>query len=470
MAAKESQGLQAIVIVLTILLLLTGVGLLLVNNARKTAVAQAADAQRQASDSQSAQAKLQAEANSYKQWIGFQEGDLFETLQPLYEEDAKRYNTSEEGTFAYKTALESVTEENRALARNESVATQQVRELTETLSTIEAQKEAQIAATKAELQKAAQDLATQKQQFEERYAALNAEKQQRAQQIEADRAAHEEALAKANAEQMALENNIAKLERSIDKLREGVPNPDQFAQPADGAVSLVNQRHGKVWINLGSADGLRPQVTFSVVANNIADAEAAAQKGTIEVTRILDDHMAEATITSDDPKNPLMPGDRIYSQVWDRGRVVNFGIAGVIDLDKDRQSDLGRLKSIIAANNGRVVAAPDETGALPEGAELQVDTRYLVLGEYPTGTMAEDQALRDSWDTLSDQAEKLGVETIALEEFVKLMGWQLDNRSIAMGPGARAEDFPPQAREQELPRKRVQPSGTFRQRLPGVSY
>ena len=34
MAARENQGLQAIVITLTILVLLLGVGLLLVNNAR----------------------------------------------------------------------------------------------------------------------------------------------------------------------------------------------------------------------------------------------------------------------------------------------------------------------------------------------------------------------------------------------------------------------------------------------------
>ena len=59
MAAKENQGLQAIVIVLTILLLLTGVGLLLVNNARKTAVAQVTDLQAQVGKSNETQAKLE---------------------------------------------------------------------------------------------------------------------------------------------------------------------------------------------------------------------------------------------------------------------------------------------------------------------------------------------------------------------------------------------------------------------------
>jgi hypothetical protein len=470
MAAKDSQGLQAIVIVLTIFLLLTGVGLLLVNNARKTAVAQAADSQRQVQESNTAQGKLQAEANNYKRWIGFPEDAQIEVLQTQYDEDGKRFGATEDAPLQYRTTLENLQEEYRAIARNEAVAKEQLKALTEQLAVIEAQKEAQIKEHQTALQKASEDAAAQKNQFEEQYAAITKERDEIRAQIEKDRAAHEESLGKLNTERTSLENVIAKQGRQIEKLNEGVPSADQFAQPADGRISWVNQRNGTVWINLGSADGLRPQVTFSVVADGIADAEAATQKGSVEVVRILDAHMAEATITSDEPTDPLLPGDRIYSQVWDRGRQVSFGIAGFVDLDKDRSSDLQLLKNIIAANNGRVVAAPDDTGKLPEGAELQVGTRYLVLGEYPEGTLATDAALRASWNALSDQAEQLGVPTIALDEFVKLMGWQLNTRSVNLAAGSRPEDFPPRARGQEMPRKTGQPAGTFQKRLPGVSY
>jgi hypothetical protein len=178
--------------------------------------------------------------------------------------------------------------------------------------------------------------------------------------------------------------------------------------------------------------------------------------------------MAEAQITSDDPKNPILTGDRIYSQVWDRGRTVGFAIAGKIDLDKDGQDDLQRLKDIIAANSGRVDASPDEAGAL-EG-ELKIDTRYLVQGEYPKGTLPRDSAIVASWTTLSEDAERLGIETIPLEEFVKLMGWRIDNRSVAMDATSRAEDFPPEKQGEVLPRKPVQPTGAFKKRLPAVSY
>jgi len=469
MAAKENQGLQAIVIVLTIFLLLTGVGLLLVNNARKTAVAQVADLQTKQSESQTAQAKLQQEASNYKAWVGFQEDALYDTLAPQVEEDKNRYGLGvDEASRTYKTMLQNVFDEKEKLVKNEANAKAEVKSLKEKLLALESEKEAQVKEHLAALEKAKQDLADVQAKAKQQYDEISAKNADIAKSMEGDRAKHAEEMAKINAEKTAVETANAKLERLVDKLREGVASPDQFAQPADGRVTWVNQRYGKVWIDLGSSDGLRPQVTFSVAAEGNADAEQAEKKASIEVIRILDAHMAEAQITSDDPKNPILTGDRIYSQVWDRGRTVGFAIAGKIDLDKDGQDDLQRLKDIISANSGRVDAAPNEAGAL-EG-ELKIDTRYLVLGARPDGAQARDAALRASWETLSADAERLGIETIPLEEFIKLMGWRIDNRSIVMDETARAEDFPPEAQGDVPPRKTVQPSGVFKKRLPGVSY
>ena len=79
---------------------------------------------------------------------------------------------------------------------------------------------------------------------------------------------------------------------------------------ADGRVSWVNQ-NGTVWINLGAADSLRRQMTFTVYDADQHDAAKAEKKGSLEVTRILGDHMAEARITEDDPKNPIITGDQV---------------------------------------------------------------------------------------------------------------------------------------------------------------
>ena len=63
-AAKDNQGLQAIVIVLALLVVGLAVGLFLINNAKKTATARAEQAETSAQNASSAERKAQEEANN----------------------------------------------------------------------------------------------------------------------------------------------------------------------------------------------------------------------------------------------------------------------------------------------------------------------------------------------------------------------------------------------------------------------
>jgi hypothetical protein len=366
----------------------------------------------------------------------------------------------------YRPILASIFEENRKLVLNIATATEEVKTLKGRLLAVETEKDKQVQEFQAAMEKARADMAAERQKFTDDYARINTEKQGIQKQMDELRAAHEEAIATLNTEKSQLQRQIDELEDSIAKLRLGLPEVDQFAQPADGRITWVNQRLGTVSVDLGSADGLRPQVTFSVAASGLEDAAEADKKGAIEITEILGPHAARARITEDEPTDPLQPGDRIYSQVWDRGRQVGFGIAGVIDLDKDGKDDLERFKAIIAASGGVVDAAPDATGK--KQGEMKVSTRYLVLGEYPNDARLGE--LRTSWLELEREAKALGIETIGLDEFLSLMGWRREARSVPLGPGARAEDFPVRPRGQELPRETGQPGGAFRRRLPTTTY
>jgi type II secretory pathway pseudopilin PulG len=466
MAARENQGLQALVIALTIFVLLLGVGLLLVNNARKTAVARATEAENRANTANQTAAKAQSEAGTYKQWIGFGENDAFEATQEQYKKDMETYgvNMDEEGR-KYATLLGNIFEENRKLVQNEANAKQQIKDLTARVAAIEAEKEAQVKKFEEQMKTAASDAAKARTDFEEQYATMKSEKEKLAAELATKQKSYDEDIVKLENDRKALETSIIKLENSIDKFQARLPEADPFAQPADGEITWVDQANRTVWINLGAADGLRPQVTFSIAAEGLDDAQAAEKKGSIEVTRVDAAHTAEARITSDEDTNPLMPGDRIYSLVWDRGRQVGFGIAGIIDMDGDGKEDLELLKSVIAANNGRVDAAPDKTGK--QQGEIQVDTRYLILGEFPSD---RNQEFRATWDALSQEAESLGVETIPLQEFLPLIGWHADARSVRMGAAARAQDFPARPPGESLPRKPVQPTGAFKPRQAGTAY
>src|SRR5690606_29843642 len=145
---------------LTIFLLLTGVGLVLVNNSRKTYLAQVGDLQKQNSDAQTKQAKLESEAANYKNWIGFSEDALYESLQPQFDEDMKRFGIGDdEASKHYKTMLENVFEEKEKLVKNEVNSKAEIKSLKEKLVALEAEKDARVKEHLAALEKAKQDLA-----------------------------------------------------------------------------------------------------------------------------------------------------------------------------------------------------------------------------------------------------------------------------------------------------------------------
>jgi hypothetical protein len=286
-------------------------------------------------------------------------------------------------------------------------------------------------------QKAEQDLAAQRNQFEQDRGALETKQQELLGIVDKQKKDFEEKVAKLTAEQKQYTDQIAKLELAVKNLLEGTKKPEASFEVADGRISSVNQ-DGTVWINLGRADSLRRQVTFSVFDADRDDAEKATKKASIEVTRLLGDHMAEARVTSDEPTNPILAGDLIYSQVWQRGRKLRFALAGIIDIDNDGQSDMQLARELIELNGGVVDMYVKDDGTT-EG-QITANTKYLVLGEYPNA--ATQVALQKPWEDMHREAQSLGVETITISDFLNQMGYRPQDRTVQLGAGASARDFP----------------------------
>ncbi len=480
MAARDSQGLQAIVITLAILVLGLGVGLIFVHKAKTKAQAQAQDASKNRDEARNALGNAQTEANQYKVWIGFKASDNLETLGKLIEGerdgngkliregDFDRYGkTFGEDMRFYRTILESIYEENSKLAQGETAAKVQVKSLEERILAIEKQKEEQIAQANTTLKQAEQDAASEYIKFEKQRAEITSEKNEIAGQLDKQRRKFDQQRAAHETVTKEQSKQIAKLERSIEVLRSGQAEKDIFAQPSDGRITFVNQRYKKVWLDLGKADHLRPQTVFTVYGADENDALSAEQKGTIEVIRILDNHLAEARITSDDFKRPLMRGDQIYSQVWDRGRQVGFALTGMIDMDNDGIDDIDLLRRVIAINGGRVDATPNAENGKMDG-QMTVDTRFLVLGKH-----SEDPrhvGLRKAWGEMNKEADTLGIETILLDDFLRLLGWVPDSKMVKLGTGAKPEDFKPRFKEGVQPITPTSGSDLFQRRTPPPSF
>lgn len=469
MASRDNQTMQIFIIVLALVSLCLSVGLFMVNNARKTAVAQAKNAKESENAARATASEKNNEATEYKAWLGYPEADTFQTLTQTYDEDMKRWGSTFENP-SFRTILENIFEENRKLAQSEGDAKAQAKDLKLKLLEVEKQKNEQIEEFTAKANKAIQDKEGLRIQFDKDRDQSNQEKAQIAAQLAEKREEVDRLVAEHNATEQALEDKITKLDRVIEILKSKTAIPDPYAQPEDGRIAWVNQREGKVWINIGESDELRPQVTFSVYSGDTNDVNAGESKGSIEVIRLLGTGMAEARITDDKSTRPLMEGDKVYSQVWNRGRKVGFAITGFIDLNDDGTDDTEQLKRIIQLNNGVVDAVPTESGEID--GEMTVDTRYLILGKHPENQLGSSDAIRKAFQSMSEEADTLNIEVITLEEFLSLMGWRAEHRAVKVGKSARSEDFPPRAdRDRDYrPRKLNSSESLFRQRKPQPRY
>ena len=469
MATKDNQNLQIVIISLTILVFVLGGLAIWLNGKKNTAQTRAEDSASKQRDAERSEQLIQAQANNYKVWMGFNEEDSDDTLQQLFAQDMDRFGRNyEEQSWKYRNLLENLSSENEKLSSEKSEKGNEVTKLKLRLLALEKEKDAQIAIHLKKEQQAIAEKESLKNQFETRRRAMIEENNKIATQVSEQANRIDELIASHDSKEKELNGEIAKLKRDILILLDNQAVPDPYAQPADGFIRFVDQRERKVWVNLGEEDQLRPHVTFSVFSGDGSDLSASETKGSIEVTRVISAHLSEALITSDIPTRPIAVGDKVFSQVWNRGRKVGFAIAGAIDVNNDGIDDTDQLKQIVLINDGKVDASPDGNGGVD--GRMTADTRYLIQGKYPEGARKNEENTRKSYDRMTKDASSLGIETIRLDEFLRLLGWDVHNRSTKLGSRSRPEDFPPQKSETQGPQNTNSQRSKFRPRQPRATY
>ncbi|TWT48812.1 hypothetical protein [Botrimarina hoheduenensis] len=436
MAARQDQTQQIALIACGVLIFVLGIGLYFAYSSYQKEAAAVADLTQRRDTSDKAAREATLQAVDLKQMLGFAGEANFSDVTEQFEADKKRLM----GTFAetnrnYRAVIDTLAEENRKIALQETEAKTRAKDLKDRLVAMEKEKDAEILKHKQELDKAKADLAAEQSNYEIERARINAETKRLATRVKELQSETEKAIAAAQTAKGVAEDELDKTKRANEVLlsERAVDNPS--FEVADGRVTFVNQATGAAWINLGSADSLQRQVTFSVFESDLTDAGKADKKGSVEVVRILGDHLAEARITSDDPTNPVLPGDQVYSQVWQRGKQRRFALTGLIDLDGDGRSDLQQAKDLIALNGGVLDASLEDDGTVD--GEITINTRYLVLGDYPE--QASKGSIRSGFDTMSKEAALRGVETMSLIDFMSQMGYEPTEGTFRFGGGSGAK-------------------------------
>lgn len=238
-----------------------------------------------------------------------------------------------------------------------------------------------------------------------------------------------------------LQNDKKRLFAINDRLRQKVNDAtrESFDRP-NGELRYVDYNNKLVWVNIGEADGLPVGTTFSVYSRGVNGLGRGPEdvKGAIEITKVLEAHLAEARIIKDDPAQPMAPQDPIFTPIWAAGRKLSVAVAGFIDIDQDGQNDRDAFHEFLSAANCILDLEIDDAGEVV-GPGITANTKYLVMAPLPDPTKvahndkeATDKILRET-KKLEEQARLLGIRTVTLNDFLTKMGYVPQRRNFRPG-------------------------------------
>jgi hypothetical protein len=211
------------------------------------------------------------------------------------------------------------------------------------------------------------------------------------------------------------------------------------------------------YINLGLADNVAPQLTFSIHGVGPDGKPEQAPKGSLEVVSPQPGHVSEARITQvkDRQRNPILEGDVLFNPTWSPTQKKHVAIAGIVDLAGDGRNGLPEFIRYLERHNVVVDCYVDlnDLKVKRDGKEIEakdgitIQTDYLVLGMgqeviapgLDRGGYGKE--LEKQVEEMRKQAVQKGVPLIALPRYLDNMGYRLPSGSTLGSPSYRF--FPP---------------------------
>jgi hypothetical protein len=206
----------------------------------------------------------------------------------------------------------------------------------------------------------------------------------------------------------------------------------------DWKIVRMDQRGTRPYINLGSADRVRPQLTFSIHSLGLDGKMSPESKGTLEVVTILGDHLSQTRITGvkDPNKNPILEGDVLYNPLWNPSLKKHVAIAGLIDLSGvSRDPELGLADFLRHLEKENVIVdayiEPKAPFAI-KGKGVNLQTDMLILGEssdfFTDGrerSIDIAKRLEGSIQEMRRQAKENGVAIVSLRKYLESIGYRV---------------------------------------------
>jgi len=439
--ARENQGLQIALIIFVMLTIVLGVTTFLFYRQYDEADAKAKQNDKKATDAQTEVSNREVDIKDLKEIIDSRDAELAAVTEKSTK-DREPYKKLEKDAADKLPSYHKVVQHLIKLLDDRQIALDNAQEENKKFKaeykTRVATMTPQIEQAEQARDKARADQASDQAEFKKAREAFKKQQDEVAELLDKARKDSAAQLAKAEGKLQETEKQLTKAaEQNQENVKYIEGTRQETITTFCGQVKWVNLRNNTVWIDLGRADGLSRQTTFSVYAADAIDLSPAGKKASIEVTQIQGEHSAEARIVEDKISDPIMPGDKIFSPIWSPGQRRHFALLGFMDLDGDGRSDLETVRNLITMNGGVVDYVLDESG---EQGTMSVNTRYLVKGDPPNvkggaaGDKKIDEYVKDYGKALK-RAESLGVQTLALSDLLQRMGWKQPSSLIRFGRG-----------------------------------
>ena len=441
--ARENQGLQITLIVFVMFTVVLAVTTYLFYRKFDEASIKADTNAGKASQLAVDKTELKNDLKKLKQMIGVADTDKVDDIDKVFKKDMTLYGSAyPEDVRFYRPLLEkmlkTIEEKNEELKASK----EEVRRLDEMYAVREKNKDPQIQQLQEARDKASSDLTAERAKYEAEVERKNAEGAQLHEELQTARRDAADKIARTEAQLKEANEEVKKRGDIIDSKAEVIEKYTSGSIPSpDGEVLWANQREGTVWIDLGRADNLMRQVTFSVYPAENNNLTVSDKKGSVEITHILGPHLAEARVLDDRPGDPIVPGDKIHTVLWSANRKRHFALAGLIDVDGDGRSDLDMVINLIRLNGGEVDSYIADKGDDKNKVvgEITVNTNYLILGDAPTER--GDPAQLGAFTKMQDEAKFLRTPKMQLVDLLQGMGWKNMSPVVRYGRGANPNDF-----------------------------
>lgn len=337
-------------------------------------------------------------------------------------------------------------------ARNTDIedARKKVNDLTAKLNATVQSETAARAAAETKLKEAVNDLETARQEHAKAMAAVNKERNDTIQSFTAYKTQRDTELAAEKTKLAQSEAEKAQLAAANEDLQDQVNqfNEPDFASP-QGRIMRVANGGTTIWIDLGSEDGLREGVPFSVLDESSVVISDARPKATIIVTKVISAHLSEARAVDVNYKNIVVTGDMVYSPAWRPGRRVGFALVGMMDINGDGKDDIEQVRQLIERAGGKIDAEKPAKGQMINDPGMDHNTSWLVLGtdlSLPENAnealQAQQKAKAKDYEDFIKVARRNGVQQISLDKLMGYLKTKSSDRTVPLGNRTQAKDFP----------------------------